>query len=49
MAERRLCLQGQADEEAALEFDEDVVAGTVAQHFQRKVSELSETTESHAL
>lgn len=38
MAERRVCLQSRADEELELEFDEDVVAGSAIQHFQRKVT-----------
>lgn len=40
MAERRVRLQGRADEEPELEFDEDVVAGSAIQHFQRKVTGL---------
>uniref|UniRef100_A0A674N0P3 Lamin L3 n=1 Tax=Takifugu rubripes TaxID=31033 RepID=A0A674N0P3_TAKRU len=36
VAERRVSLQSRADEDAELDFDEDVLAGAPLQHFQRK-------------
>ncbi|TNM90506.1 hypothetical protein fugu_002795 [Takifugu bimaculatus] len=38
VAERRVSLQSRADEDAELDFDEDVLAGAPLQHFQRKVN-----------
>ncbi|KAM9366496.1 lamin L3 [Symphorus nematophorus] len=36
VAERRVCMQGRADEETEVEFDEDIVAGGDIQHFRRQ-------------
>ncbi|XP_071329059.1 lamin L3 isoform X1 [Trachinotus anak] len=36
MAEHRVCMQGRADEETELEFDEEFVAGSDIQHFRRQ-------------
>lgn len=40
VAERSVCLQSCTDEELEQDFDEDVVAGSALQHFQRKVTGL---------